>query len=73
MRTIIDLPEKDREALETICRQHKLSRAEAIRRAVAMYIAEQQINAPDTFGIWRDRSEDALTTEDRLRGEWGSR
>lgn len=70
MRTIIDLPDKDRAALEALCRRQKLSRAEAVRRAVAKYIAEQQAEAPSVFGIWRDQTEDALTVEDRLRGEW---
>jgi hypothetical protein len=31
MRTIVDLPERERDQLDALCRQRGLSRAEAIR------------------------------------------
>lgn len=73
MRALIDLPDKDRAALQALCRRQTLSRAEAVRRAVALYIAEHQSNQGSPFGIWRDRAEDALAVEDRLRDEWRGR
>ena len=33
MRTIVDLPERERDQLDALCRQRGLSRAEAIRQA----------------------------------------
>jgi len=34
MRTIIDLPDTDRERLDSLCRQRGLSRAEGLRQAL---------------------------------------
>ena len=72
MRTIIELPEKQLEALTRLSRSRKVSRAEIIRQAVDGYL---QLNAPsleDAFGIWRDQSKlrDGLTLQRKLRGEW---
>jgi hypothetical protein len=56
MRTIIDLPDTDRERLDSLCRQRGLSRAEGLRQSV--------------FGLWRNRPEDSLSLERTLRSEW---
>jgi metal-responsive CopG/Arc/MetJ family transcriptional regulator len=74
MRTIIDLPESDRETLDALSRQLGISRAEAVRRAVAEFLKSHRTGSDDEiFGIWRHRSEDALTYEDRIRAEWDRR
>ncbi len=39
MRTIVDLPDEQVEALAELCEREKISRAEAIRRAVAAMLA----------------------------------
>ncbi len=72
MRTIIDLPEEDLEALKKICRREKISRAEAVRRAVRVYLHARMPSAgEDAFGLWRDRDDvEAREYEDRLRDEW---
>lgn len=71
MRTIVDLPKEQLEALAQICKRHKISRAEAVRTAVARYVAEEQVEATDeAFGLWQDREEDGLAYERRLRAEW---
>jgi len=41
MRTIIDLPEDQLEGLAAVCEREKASRAEVIRRAVALYLASR--------------------------------
>ncbi len=69
MRTIIDLPDEHVAALDELCRRERISRAEAIRRAVARYLEECAIaDADDAFGMWRHRAIDALAYEDELRG-----
>jgi hypothetical protein len=76
MRTIIDLPEAQVEALDAFCRRERISRAEAIRRAVDAHLARERERGPDpAFGVWADRPVDGLTFERRLRREWrrGSR
>ena len=38
MRTIVDIPKPALETLTELCRQDNISRAEAIRRAIDLYI-----------------------------------
>ena len=74
MRTIIDLPGEQIEALEALCRREGISRAEAIRRAVARHVRHDRDATPDrAFGLWRGRGRDGLTYERRLRREWDGR
>ncbi len=70
MRTIIDLPEHDRRALDDLSRHLQISRAEAVRRAVRAYLESQQVDEDvDVFGRWRERGEDGMAYQDRIRGE----
>ena len=72
MRTIIDLPADQLEALDGICRREQISRAEAIRRGVALLIRDGgNPAARAAFGLWRERGEDGLAYQRRLRREWG--
>lgn len=71
MRTIVDLPEEQIKILATIGKQSRLSRAEMVRRAVAEYIARYNPEQGDeAFGLWKDRAEDGLDYQSRLRAEW---
>ena len=73
MRTIIELPEDQLEALASLCRSEGISRAEAIRRAVAQYMGQRRdATAADAFGLWRDRPIDGLDYERQLRDEWAA-
>jgi hypothetical protein len=74
VRTIIDLPEDQLDALDGICRRESISRAEAIRRAVDLLVRDRAAGASHAaFGLWRaERSVDGLTYQDRLRQEWGA-
>lgn len=72
MRTIVELPEEQIEALKRLSEQYRLSRAELMRRAVAEYIdrhAEEQ--GGEVFGIWKGRERDGLEYQHQLRSEWG--
>lgn len=71
MRTIVDLPEEQLDGLAEICRREGISRAEAVRRAVAAFLQDlAPIAVDDAFGLWRDRGFDGLEYERRLRVEW---
>lgn len=71
MRTIIDLPAPQLDALDAICARDGISRAEAIRRAVAAMIAGVTVaDRSAAYGLWRGRGLDGLTYERTLRGEW---
>ena len=70
VRTIIDLPEPDRQLLDALCRQRGMSRAEALRQALALWLEQQQPDHGQVFGLWRDRPGDALSLQEALRQEW---
>lgn len=71
MRTLVDLVEAQVEALDSVAKQEKRSRASLIRQAVDEYLSKRS-SAPldETFGIWRDRKGDGLEFQRRLRNEW---
>ena len=57
--------------LAALCRRNGLSRAEAVRRAVATYLDAHRASEPDeAFGIWRGRNLDGLSYERDVREEW---
>ena len=71
MRTIIELPAAQIDALDALCRRERISRAEAIRQAVAAHVGRASAVArASAFGLWRDRGIDALSYERQLREEW---
>lgn len=74
MRTIVDLPEDQLEALGEICAQKKVSRAAVIRQAVAGYIEQAHAGrGENAFGLWKRKKIHALKFEDKLRAEWDGR
>jgi len=71
MRTIVDLTDDQVKSLAALCAAKGISRAEAVRRAVARLLAEEQ--RPDrarAFGAWSRTKSDRATTIRRLRDEW---
>lgn len=77
MRTIIDLPEEQLRALADYCASEKVSRAEAVRRAVEQLICAQRVAESDrlaaidaAFGLWKDHGVDTDTYLRELRAEW---
>ena len=71
MRTIIELPQDQLTELDAHCRRENVSRAEAIRRAIAARLDDQsKVDAAGAFGLWRDRGADAAADLERLRDEW---
>lgn len=73
MRTIVEIPESQLKSLALLCRRERISRAEAIRRAVAMMLDDQQPvedGMAAAFGIWEHRTGDVRSLLNQLRGEW---
>jgi metal-responsive CopG/Arc/MetJ family transcriptional regulator len=74
MRTIVDLPEEQLGALARLCEEQKISRAEAVRRAVGHLIKENAKKSKDVgFGIWRHKRLDGRKFVEKLRSEWRDR
>ena len=74
MRTIVDLPAGQVESLDEWCRREGVSRAEAVRRAVAEHLRKHHTAGSDrAFGLWRALEEDGLSYQERLRSEWDGR
>ena len=70
MRTIIDLPQNQVDALAIISDREGLSRAELIRQAIALYLDSCSPEGEDAFGLWKGRALDGRDYEDELRAEW---
>lgn len=76
MRTIVDLPQKQISALDAYRKKEGISRAEAVRRAVAAFVPTSgrqrcDFAAHPAFGSSKEfRKEDSVTTIRRLREEW---
>ena len=74
MRTIVDIPREQLDALTLVCHRLNISRAEAVRQALDEYLAQLREAEPDeAFGLWKDRGVDAREHEDALRDEWERR
>jgi metal-responsive CopG/Arc/MetJ family transcriptional regulator len=74
MRTIIDLPEEQLAGLARLCDVHRISRAEAVRRAVDHFLKEHRPEGNDVgFGVWKGRKRNARKHVDTLRDEWDGR
>jgi Ribbon-helix-helix protein, copG family len=75
MRTIIDLPEYQVDALRLIEERKNVSRAELIRQAVAQYVV-RNLESPEAFGAWKPKSPslkkaiDGVVVQKKLRAEW---
>jgi predicted transcriptional regulator len=71
VRTLVDLPDAQIEALAALCERVKQPRAAIIRAAVAEYLerhADQPIEA--AFGIWGQATPDGLDHQRAIRAEW---
>ena len=72
MRTIIELEERQVAALAEFCAREKISRAEAVRRAVDRLLeSESCLQKDSAFGAWARRG-DSRKLVDELRDEWAA-
>ena len=71
MRTIIELPDAQIGALKSFCDREGISRAEAVRWAVAdMLRRDRGQQLAPAFGLWSKRPVDGVVLQKRLRREW---
>ncbi len=70
MRTIVDIPDEQLQQLAELCRREDLSRAEAVRRAIALLLEGQPKQPHDAFGLWKERGADGVSYQQMLRHEW---
>lgn len=74
MKTLVDIPEKQIHSLSELCDKYNISRAEAIRRAIDLFIKNNKQPPVDAFGAWKNNSDDRLSDgiryQEKLRDEW---
>jgi predicted transcriptional regulator len=71
MRTLIDLPESQIQALAALCERVKQPRAAVIRQAVAEYLKHHKPKSPDAaYGLWGAEAPDGLAYQQEARAEW---
>jgi hypothetical protein len=71
MRTIVDLPLEQVAVLGKYCQSAGISRAEAVRRALAQFLEVQvDDNRGKAFGAWKKTKRDSTTVVRTLREEW---
>ena len=72
MRTLVDIPEGELEALNALSKAAGVSRAETIRRAIKAYV-EPRTPMPGlegAFGLWKDKGIDTDDYLRKIRAEW---
>lgn len=71
MRTIVDLPDDQVSGLAEICKMDGISRAEAVRRAVAQMLERQNsLTREEAFGAWSGTTRDSQQFVRDIRKEW---
>ncbi len=71
MRTLVDIPRQDLEALDQLGQRRRESRAKLIREAVSDYLARNRgPGFEEAFGLWSDRAVDGLDYQRKIRSEW---
>lgn len=79
MRTIVDLPQEQIEALDTYAKAKGISRAAAVREAVATYLPDRKkkktsFRDDPSFGCWKaPKGFDSVEYVRKLRAEWDHR
>jgi metal-responsive CopG/Arc/MetJ family transcriptional regulator len=66
-RTIIDIPDNQLGDVDRLCKLLKISRAEAVRRALRDFVQHNETVKSDGFGLWKEGGADLATLRDRLR------
>jgi len=70
MKTLVDIPEGQIHSLSELCNKFSISRAEAIRRAIDLFVKNNEQAHVDAFGAWKNKSTDGLSYQENLRDEW---
>ena len=71
MRTLIDLPDTQIQALAALCERVRQPRAAIIREAIAEYLERRATKSADAaFGLWGVETVDGLAYQEKVRAEW---
>ena len=71
MRTLIDLPDTQIQALAALCERVRQPRAAIIREAAAEYLERRSAKPLDVaFGLWGSKAPDCLAYHQKARAEW---
>jgi hypothetical protein len=75
MRTIVDIPTESLKQLDSWASELSISRAEAIRRAIADMLARTNQSRGTGFGLWAQEKpippeRDGLHLQRAMRDEW---
>lgn len=71
MRTLVDIGDKEIQALDELAAEENVSRAALIRRAIDDLLQKQAKKAvSDAFGLWGSEAKDGLAFQEELRQEW---
>jgi len=78
MRTIVDLPAEQVAALDAYTKAEGISRAEAVRRAVAAFVPRHgerhgSLRDHPAFGSSKGKAVDSVEQVRKLRAEWDHR
>ena len=68
MRTLVEIPDDQIQVLDTICKSERISRAEAIRSAISIFITKKaNIEFDRAIGSWKDVEIDSVELQRSLR------
>jgi len=72
MRTLVDIPTSELEALNALSKSEGVSRAESIRRAIKAYVELKKPHAQTGrgFGLWKGKGIDTDEYLRKIRAEW---
>jgi predicted transcriptional regulator len=71
MRALIDMNEAQVEALDTLAKRVRQSRAALIRAAIDDYLdRHHREQVEDGFGLWGKHKVDGLAYQEKVRSEW---
>jgi len=69
MRTIVDIPDAQLHDLDALCESRGISRAEAVRRAIVLFLRDGS-ESDDGFGLWREHYANADDARRALEKRW---
>jgi metal-responsive CopG/Arc/MetJ family transcriptional regulator len=71
MRTLVDIGDKQVDALDRLARESGKSRAALIRAAIDDYLSKRLATGThEAFGLWGKRKSDGVAFQERARREW---
>jgi predicted transcriptional regulator len=71
MRALVDMNDAQIEALDSLAKRARQSRAALIRAAIDEYLVRHhREQVEDGFGLWGERKVDGLSYQETARSEW---